>query len=101
MTAVIDKLDTSERAMLVHRVGHQSVLRNISIVPDAPLVGGCYLCARMNFCFLGTNHAPTTFGLDTAIGGFRAGASKTQGIAMRHLEKPVRCRYRAYFNRLE
>jgi hypothetical protein len=55
----------------------------------------------MNFYFLGTDHGPAAFGLDTPVFSLGAWPSMTQNIAMRYLEKAVFGDHRSYRYRLE
>ncbi len=101
VVAVVAQLDAGERAVFVHRVGHQPVLWKVAIIPDAALEVRRNVGARMNFDFLRADHAPAALGLDGAVGGLGARPAVTERIAMRHLEEAVRRRHRSDFDRLE
>ena len=98
---VVNQLDAGERAVLVHRIGHQPMLRDIALVPQPPLDKGRQFRTGMNLHFLGADNAPAALGLDRSIGGLGARASVPQHVAVRHLEKTIRRRHRADFHRLE
>ena len=94
-------VDAGQRAMFVHRVGRQPMLRDVALIPQAPLDKRAQFGAGMNFDFLGANHTPAALGLDRAVSGLGTRTQMPEHVTMRHLVKTIGCRHRADFNRLE
>ena len=87
--AVVGQLDGGQRAMLVHRLAHQRVVRDVVIVPQPRLDIGRHVAAGMDLAFLGRDHGPAALRLHAPHGGMGVRVAVAHAVAMRHLEKAV------------
>ena len=101
MAGIIGEFDTCQGPILVDRVGHQTMLGNITIVPESAFDEWCQFRARVNFHLLCADYTPATLGLDAPVGGFRAWTTMPEHITVGYLEKSIRCGDRPNFYRLE
>ena len=87
--AVVIELDRRQRAVLVHRLAHQRVVRDVVVVPQPRLDERRHVAGGMDLALLGRDHRPAALRLHPAHGGMGVGMRMPHAVAMRHLEEPV------------
>src|SRR5262249_2710923 len=99
--AAVPELDAGEGTVLVHGIGHQAVVADVGVAPQAAIGKGRVVGTRMYRAVLGVDHGPAAGRLHAAHRRQGLRPSPTHAGAVRHLIEAVLGRLRADLHRLE